>query len=124
MFREIKWAIQRALYGIDESMTYDLDGYLVDHITKLLKQYKAQAEDYVDLEFHKDKSGKTQKQWLDEMIHAFETYKPASDMVCNYAIENNVDITQEMITKFSRISTRKRNKLKELFGELFESLWW
>ena len=124
MFRSIKWAIQRAIYGIDDSMTYDLDSYLVRHIAKLLKQYKAQADDFVDLEFFKDKSGKTQKQWLDEMIHAFENYQNGTDMCCDYSIENNIDITGKMISKFNRISTRRRNKLKELFSEFFNTLWW
>lgn len=124
IIRKIKWAIQRALYGIDDSMTYDLDHYLIDHIAKLLRQYKVQAEENVDLEFNKDSRGKTQKQWLDEMIGAFEKYENGTDACCNYSIESGEVITKKMIAKFNRVATRRRNKLKELFGELFDTLWW
>lgn len=124
IIREIKWAIQRALYGIDDSMTYDLGSYLVEHIAKLLKQYKVQAGEYIDMEFNKDSKGKTQKKWLDEMIKAFEKYENGTDACCNYSIETGEDIRKEMVEKFNRISTRRRNKLKELFGELFDTLWW
>lgn len=45
--REMRLAHQRATTGIDDSMTWSLDSYLIDHMGKLLKQYHEHAKKHI-----------------------------------------------------------------------------
>jgi hypothetical protein len=109
--RSIKFAYQRVRYGVDESMTWSLDSYLREHILKLLKQFLEQADGFVDLTYHKHPDGRTQKQWIEDMIKTFEQYEK---------LEDEDWMHMEKKAEFKKI----KKEMKDLFGELFESLWW
>lgn len=57
-FKRIQFAYQRARYGIDDTMTYDLYNYIVLHLIDLFNQYEKQSvgsividkdfQDYID----------------------------------------------------------------------------
>lgn len=103
---------QLARYGVDDSMTYGLDSYLVDHIAKLLRQYLEDSSGVVDLKYSKHPDGRTQEQWVVDTIKAFEKYKEL------------MDVDRRLTAKEERELLKFKEEMKDLFGELFESLWW
>lgn len=115
-FRRIKWAYQRARYGIDDSMLWGIDEYLTEHILDLVKAFRV-AETY-----HERSKGFVR--YLDTVEAAFDDYirwrnQDEASYIAN-VVEQEPDYEWADIEK---LRTAKRRKLKVLFNKNFEALW-
>lgn len=115
-FRRIRWAYQRARYGIDDSMLWGIDEYLIEHILDLVRAFRV-AESY-----HERSKGFVR--YLDEVEAAFDDYirwrnqGEAEYTACVVEQETGYEWTDIAILRAA-----KRKKLKVLFNKNFEALW-
>lgn len=133
-YREIKWAVQRAFRGWDDSQTWDMDYAISELLIGMLthfKKYNNGIPFSVMDDMHKELHDKPYEPWESQDTDTPEFTKIASDKWDK--------VLQEMIDGFSiyirsqdkiwdieedKKAIKKMEQSLELFTKYYRDLWW
>lgn len=116
---DIKHGLQIAFTGLDDTMTFNLDDYLVRHISKLLAQYEKQAEGFIEID-------NDFRKYLNRVRGAFDMYVACLDeeheLYEQYKEEGMNAV--EAHDAYHELLSKLREEMKVLFDKEFSWLWW
>lgn len=109
-FRPVKFAYQRVVRGFDESATWSVDYYLIEHTLKLLQEYKRIRFDFIAEreEFERD---------FELILKGFEGYKKLMNGPSLYFWSGKIEPENEQYLEDWKIGFR-------LFRKQFHGIWW